>query len=64
MFEALKAKTEELELSESDIINKAVKCFLGLNIEVDCTNYNELEQLKQRIEIVEKVIKANGLKMA
>ena len=59
VFEALKNKSEEMKISESDIINKAVRCFLGLGIEENCTNYNELEQLKQKLE---SIIKLNNLK--
>lgn len=59
VFEALKVKSEELELSESDIINKAVRCFLGLGIEQECSSYNDLEELKKQLQ---SIIKLNNLK--
>ncbi|MCC5619445.1 hypothetical protein LC605_31210 [Nostoc sp. CHAB 5836] len=36
VIKALKDKATELDISESDIINKALKCFLGLGIDHDC----------------------------
>jgi hypothetical protein len=60
VFEALKNKANELNMSESDIVTKALKCFLGLTIDNDCATYQiELETLKSRLE---KLIKANNLK--
>lgn len=57
---ALKHKATELDVSESDIINRALRCFLGLDIDKDCDNYQtELNILKNRIE---KLIQLNNLK--
>lgn len=60
IFEALKNKAEELKISESDVVNKALRCFLGMNTENDCLTYTtELDILKKRIE---KLIQVNNLK--
>ncbi|MEC4887348.1 MAG: hypothetical protein SAL70_39470 [Scytonema sp. PMC 1070.18] len=62
VIKALKDKATELDISESDIINKALRCFLGLGIDNDCDTYQtELNILKNRIE---KLIKLNNLKEA
>lgn len=62
VIEALKAKVEESgnSLSESDIINKALKCFLGINTEIECSTYsNELQRINERIS---RLIQINNLK--
>jgi hypothetical protein len=62
VIKALKDKATELDISESDIINKALKCFLGLDIDNDCdTSHTQLNILQNRIE---KLIKLNNLKEA
>jgi hypothetical protein len=60
IVKALKERANTENISESDIINKALRCYLGVVIEPDCTTYKiELDTLKSRIE---KLIKANNLK--
>lgn len=62
VIKALKDKATELDISESDIINKALRCFLGLGIDNECdTSQTELNILKNRIE---ELIKLNNLKEA
>jgi hypothetical protein len=62
VIKALKDKATELDISESDIINKALKCFLGLGIDSDCdTSHTQLNILKNRID---QLIKLNNLKEA
>lgn len=39
VIKALKDKAAELDISECDIINKALRCFLGLGIDHDCDTY-------------------------
>lgn len=57
---ALKHKATELDVSESDIINKALRCFLGLDTDKDCDIFQtELNIIKKRIE---KLIQLNNLK--
>jgi hypothetical protein len=61
VIEALKAKVEESgNLSESEIINKALRCFLGLNTEIDCFTYsNEIQKINERIS---KLVQLNNLR--
>jgi hypothetical protein len=60
IFEALKNKADELNMSESDVVNKALRCFLGMNTENDCLTYTtELDALKRRME---NLIQVNKLK--
>jgi len=41
---ALKDRANNENLSESDIINKALRCYLGVTLELDCVTYQiELE---------------------
>ncbi|MBG1260204.1 hypothetical protein [Nostoc commune] len=62
VIKALKDKATELDISESDIINKALRCFLGLGIDNECdTSQTELNILKNRIEAL---IRLNNLKEA
>ncbi|MBN3957397.1 hypothetical protein [Nostoc sp. NMS8] len=62
VIKALKDKATELDISESDIINKALRCFLGLGIDKECnTSQTELNILKNRIE---GLIRLNNLKEA
>jgi hypothetical protein len=60
IVKALKDRANTEKISESDIINKALRCYLGVIIQSDCRTYQiELDTLKSRIE---KIIKANNLK--
>jgi hypothetical protein len=60
IVKALKHRANTENISESDIINKALRCYLGVIIEPDCTTYQiELETLKSKIA---KLIQVNNLK--
>ncbi len=62
VISALKSKVDELGngTSESDIINKALRCYLGLGIEPECNTYlTEITKLKAQIQ---KIIELNNLK--
>lgn len=52
-------RAKELDLNRTDIVEKALRCFLGMGFELDCVNQTELEKLKN---LVQTLIKANNLK--
>jgi len=53
-------KARELELNRTDIVEKALRCFLGIGFDVDCANQSDLEKLNI---LVQTVIKVNNLKV-
>ena len=50
LVEALSSKAASLEVSESDIVRKALVCFLGLKFDKDCNSFDELQQVKTRLD--------------
>lgn len=60
MVKALKKKADELKISESDVINKALKCYLGIYTDEKCDTYtNELKTLENRLNTL---VQINNLK--
>jgi metal-responsive CopG/Arc/MetJ family transcriptional regulator len=53
------ARAKELDIKRTDIIEKALRCFLGVGFEPECTNQSEIEKLKT---LLKTVIEANNLK--
>lgn len=58
--EKLKEKAKKEGKSESDLINMALSCFLGLNLEDKCETLNE--QVRNIQEQMNTLIKLNNLK--
>ncbi|BAZ08495.1 hypothetical protein NIES4071_03000 [Calothrix sp. NIES-4071] len=57
---ALKQKADELKISESDVINKALKCYLGIYMDENCDTYmSELKILENKLNTL---VKINNLK--
>ncbi|MBW4450764.1 MAG: hypothetical protein KME38_29045 [Spirirestis rafaelensis WJT71-NPBG6] len=52
-------RAKELQLNRTDIVEKALRCFLGIGFDVDCSSQNELERLNG---LVQTLIEANNLK--
>ena len=60
MVKALKKKADELKISESDVINKALKCYLGIYTDENCDTYtSELKTLENRLNTL---VQINNLK--
>lgn len=53
-------RAKELDLTRTDIVEKALRCFLGINFDIDCINQSELDKLN---DLVQTLIKANNLKV-
>lgn len=60
IIERADARAKELDLNRTDIVEKALRCFLGIGFEVDCVNQSELEKLKS---LVQTLIEVNNLKI-
>jgi hypothetical protein len=58
---ALKQRVETIgDISESDIINNALRCYLGLSKKTECETYiSEVDKLRSDLE---KIISINNLK--
>lgn len=52
-------RAKELNLNRTDIVEKALKCYLGITFDSDCVNQPELSKLT---ELVQTLITANNLK--
>lgn len=59
IIEKADARAKELDLNRTDIVEKALRCFLGIGFELDCVNQSELEKLKS---LVQTLIEVNNLK--
>ena len=60
LMDALQEKAGKENLSKGDVVEKALTCFLGLQVVTECNTYsNEIETLKNRFE---QLIKVNNLK--
>ncbi len=60
IIEALRFKANASKISESDIINNALICNLGLNNKSECLTYqSEIVQVQNQIK---KLIQLNNLK--
>lgn len=53
-------RAKELDLNRTDIVEKALRCFLGIGFDIDCSNQTELDKLNN---LVQTLIKANNLKI-
>ena len=58
--EKLKERAKKEGKSESDLINMALSCFLGLNLEDNCQTLNE--QIKTIQKQINSLIRLNNLK--
>ena len=61
VVEALAEKSTELQVSESEVINKALKCFLGVFDDPDCTTYSKYEDLYQIVQDMRVKLSNQGL---
>ena len=56
---ALQKKAQKEKVSESEIVNKALRCYLGIGLEIKCDTANQIiNKLEKRIE---NLVKLNNL---
>lgn len=61
VIEALVSKAEILDVSESEIINKALKCFLGVVEDMDCATYSRYDELFQELQSLRQELTSKGV---
>lgn len=52
-------RAKELNINRTDIVEKALRCYLGITFDTDCANQTELTKLT---ELVQTLITVNNLK--
>ena len=57
-LELLAQKAVELKLTESEIVHKALKCFLGVRNDADCSIKTQIEKLEA---LVQDIVQKNNL---
>lgn len=61
VIEALVEKAGMLQISESEVINKALKCFLGVIEDTNCITYSNYEILSRDIQSLRNELISKGI---
>ena len=61
IVEALAQKATTLDISESEVVRKALICFLGIKFDNDCASYDELQEIKTRFDALLEHLKITSI---